>query len=112
MNKHHPHNDIIEKKLQQLPSSDAEALWNDMHSILDKKMPQKKERRRFLIWFLISKPFLLLTAGFIIGIGSSLFFLSTKKNPITTITKLPDSPQPDKSNEDDKTKDSQTEKEM
>jgi hypothetical protein len=54
MNKHHTYKNIIERKLEQLPAADAELLWNDMHSILDKKMPQKKERRRFIIWFLSS----------------------------------------------------------
>ena len=104
MNKPHPHNDIIERKLEQLPVANADSLWNDMHVILDKKMPQKKEKRRFIAWFLISKPFLLLTAGFIIGTGSSLFFLSTKKNTTVTVSTLPDSPQAVRVNEDGQTK--------
>lgn len=99
MNKHHPPNDMIEKKLGQLPGADTDGLWNDMRSILDKKMPQKKTRRRFISWFLISKPFLLLITGFIIGIGASLFFLSRNDNSIATKT-LSDTPQTSKIIED------------
>lgn len=98
MNKRHPYNSIIEKKLEQLPAADADMLWDQMHSILDKKMPQKKERRRFMLWFLISKPFLLLTTGFIIGIGASLFFLSRQNasKPVSVIHDLPSSAVNDK----------------
>src|SRR6185295_4201308 len=94
MNKHHPYKNIIESKLEQLPAADADLLWNDMHSILDKNMPQKKERRPFILWFLSSNSFLLLTIGLFVIIGSSLFFLSTKER--TTIEKLPSSQQPNK----------------
>ena len=106
MNKPHPHNDIIEKKLEQLPVANAESLWNDMHLILDKKMPQKKERRRFIAWFLISKPFLLLTIGFIIGTGSTLFYLSRKDYNTTSVKTLPDTPQSNGTIEDGSTNNS------
>jgi hypothetical protein len=93
MNKHHPYNNIIERKLEQLPPVNADHLWNDMHGILDKKMPQKKERRRFIVWwFLTGKGLLLLTVGVLTITGSSLFFLSRKESSTVTI-KLPDSPQ-------------------
>ena len=100
MNKHHHYKNIIERKLEQLPAADADLLWNDMHSILDKKMPQKKERRRFIVWFLSSKGVLLLTIGLFVITGSSLFFLSTKENSAVTIKKLPSSQQPNKLIED------------
>ena len=80
MNKHHPYKNIIERKLEQLPAADVDLLWNDMHSILDKKMPQKKERRRFILWFLNSNGFLLLTGGLFVITVSTLFFLSAKEN--------------------------------
>ena len=80
MNKHHPYKNIIERKLEQLPAADVDLLWNDMHSILDKKMPQKKERRRFILWFLSSNGFLLLTGGLFVIAVSTLFFLSAKEN--------------------------------
>ena len=94
MNKHHSYKNIIESKLEQLPAADADLLWNDMHSILDKEMPQKKERRRFIIWFLSDKGLLLLTIGLLAITGSSLFFLSTKES--TTIKKLHSAQQPNK----------------
>ena len=111
MNKHHPYKNIIEKKLEQLPAVDADLLWNDMHSILDKKMPQKKERRRFIVWFLSSKGLLLLTIGLLVITGSSLFFLSTKESSAVTIKKLPSSQQPNKLIEDGLAKVSQEPKE-
>jgi hypothetical protein len=100
MNKHHPYKNIIERKLEQLPAADADNLWNDMHSILDKEMPQKKERRRFIIWFVSNKGLLLLTIGLFVITGSSLFFLSTKESSAVTIKKLPSSQQPNKLIED------------
>ena len=64
MNKRLPHYDIIERKLEQLPSADADHLWNDMHRILDEKMPQKKERRRFIMWWFLSGKGLLWLCSF------------------------------------------------
>jgi hypothetical protein len=91
MNKRPPYNDIIERKLGQLPLADADHLWNDMHSILDEKMPQKKERRRFIVWLFSGKGLLLLTVVFLTMIGSSLFFLSAKENSVISIKKSPTS---------------------
>ncbi len=99
MNKHHTYKNIIERKLEQLPAADTDLLWNEMHSILDKKMPQKKERRRFIIWFLSTNGVLLLTIGLFVT-GSSLFFLSKKENSVVTIKKLPSSQQSNKLIED------------
>jgi len=79
----HPQNQVIERKLEQLPSLDAEFLWNDMHSILDKEMPQKKERRPFIAWLLTGKSlFLLSIASIIMVTGISLFYLSNKQSSI------------------------------
>ena len=100
MNKHHPYNNIIEKKLEQLADADAGFLWNDMHSILDKKMPQQKERRRFILWFLSSEGFLLLSVGLFFITVSSLFFLSTKESSTATSKELRSSQQPNKLIED------------
>ena len=111
MNKHHRYKNIIERKLEQLPAADADLLWNDMHSILDKEMPQKKERRRFIVWFLSNKGLLLLTIGLFVITGSSLFFLSTKESSAITIKKLPSSQQPNKLIEDGLAKVSQEPKE-
>ena len=100
MNKHHLYKNIIERKLEQLPAADADLLWNDMHSILDKKMPQKKERRRFIWWFLSDKGFLFLALGLFVITASSLFFLFTKESPVISIKKIPDSQQSNKIIED------------
>ena len=101
MNKRHLNNDIIERKLEQLPSADADHLWNEMHAILDEKMPQKKERRRFIAWwFLIGKGLLMLSFVVFIITGSSLYFLSKKEISAVALKKLPVSPQPDKLIED------------
>jgi len=111
MNKHHPYNNIIEKKLGQLPDADSDHLWNDMHAILDKKMPQKKEKRRFIAWLFNDQGLLLLTTVSMIIAVSSLFFLSTQENPTDTIKKTAALPQPDKLIEDDATKGSDASKE-
>ena len=111
MNKHHPYKNIIERKLEQLPAADADNLWNDMHSILDKEMPQRKERRRFIVWFVSNKGLLLLTIGLFVITGSSLFFLSTKESSAVAIKKLAVSQQPNKISEDRLAKISQETKE-
>ena len=101
MNKHHSHNNIIERKLEQLSPVDADHLWNDMHSILDKKMPQKKERRRFIVWwFLSGRGLLLLSVVVFISTGSSLYFLSAKETSAVPAEKLHVSSQSDKLIED------------
>ena len=112
MTKHHPHNNIIERKLEQLPHANADHLWIDMHSILDKKMPQKKERRPFIVWWFLShRGLLLMTFVFLLITGSSLFFLSTKEGSTITNKKLPGSQHPNKFIKDGLTKISQEPKE-
>ena len=97
MNKRHPYNSIIERKLEQLPIADTGLLWNDMHSILDKKMPQKKERRRFVAWFLSSQGVLVLTIVFLVVTDASLFFLSRGGvNSPVSIDKMPGAPNSNK----------------
>ena len=54
MSNHHPHNDILESKLRQLPGADANHLWNGMQAILDKQMPEKKKRPG-IFWWLFTK---------------------------------------------------------
>ena len=97
MNKRHPYNNIIERKLEQLPAANADLLWIDMHSILDKKMPQKKGRRRFIAWWSFTGRglFMLMFVSLMIT-GSSLFFLAPKKSDTVAIKKLPGSQRPDK----------------
>lgn len=85
MKKRHPNGHIIEDKLNQLPAMDVDHLWNDMHAILDKKMPPKK-RRRFIAGYIRDKDVLLLIA-LMIGV-SALIVLSPKKDPGLTTKKI------------------------
>ena len=85
MNKRHPFNSIIEKKLEQLPVAGADQLWNDMHSILDKKMPQKKERRRFIWWFFNGRGLVVVFALALLTTGSFLYFAAADKTVDITI---------------------------
>ncbi len=70
----------INKKIQEGENRDhqhiPEAAWNDMESLLDKHLPLKKKRRRFVFWLL---PALLLT-----GLGTVYLIQKTKK-PDTVI---------------------------
>lgn len=100
MNKHHPYNNIIERKLEQLPAANADHLWNDMHSILDKAMPEKKERRRFIFWFLNGKGLFMMSFALLIIVASSLYFVSEKQKPVIANNQLPVSSQRDKSTGD------------
>src|SRR5260370_41787165 len=95
--KRRPYNHVVERKLEQLPGMDTDHLWNGMHVILDKKMPQKKERRRFIAWLLTAKGLFLLGLASLVTItGLSLFVLSTKENSTVSIHKS-HSPQAGKS---------------
>ena len=78
MKKRRPDSSIIERKLEQLPLADVDHLWNDMHMILDEKMPQKKERRRVIGWLASREGLLLLNVLFFLA-ASTLFFLSTRQ---------------------------------
>jgi hypothetical protein len=88
--KRRPYSHVVERKLEQLPGVDADHLWNDMHAILDKKMPQKKERRRFIAWLLTGKSLFLLGLASVVTLtGFSLFFLSAKENASVAIDNPP-----------------------
>ena len=110
MNKRHPYNNIVEGKLRQLPGADADHLWKDMHAILDKNMPQKKERRRVIAWLFNDKGLLFLATASIIIAVSSLFFLSPKENSTDSIKKIV-TVSPDKFIEDEAAKTSEASKE-
>lgn len=87
MDKQHPYNNSIENKLAQLPDADAEQLWDGMQTILDKKMPQQKERRRFLGWLITNKTLLALSAASIIT-ACCLVFVYTSPAKTTTDNNL------------------------
>lgn len=76
-----PYNHVLERRLEELPGVDADHLWNGMHAILDKKMPEKKERRRFIAWILNDRGlFVLGVALLVTATGFFLYFLSPNKN--------------------------------
>ena len=70
----------INKKIQEGENRDhqhlPEAAWNGMESLLDKHLPLKKKRRRFVLWLL---PTLLLT-----GLGT-VYLLQKTRKPDTVI---------------------------
>jgi hypothetical protein len=99
MNKHHSYRDIVESKLAQLPTADADLLWNDMHAILDKEMPQKKERRRFIAWFLSGKGLVMMSFGSLIITSAALFFSSANENTQVLAEKIHGSRQTHQINE-------------
>jgi len=81
---------------------DADHLWEGMHSILDKKMPEKKEKRRFILWFLNDRGlFSLGIATLITAAGFCLYFLSPNRTSSTELStnKLPGSLQQNKTKE-------------
>ena len=97
-----PYDPVLERKLEQLPGVDADHLWDGMHAILDKKMPQKRERRRFIVWFLNdSGLFLVGIAALITAAGFCLFFLSPNKTSsiANSTNKISHLPQQNKSND-------------
>ena len=70
MEKFHPYNKIIESKLEQLPGAGTDQLWNGMHAILDKKMPQEKNRPKVFGWLSWGKGLMMLGMTSVLGICS------------------------------------------
>ena len=97
-----PYNTNLERKLEQLPGVDADHLWDDMHSILDRKMPEKREKRRFILWFLSDRGLFSLGITLLItATAFCLFYLSPNRNSSTDTSnnELPNSVQQNKANE-------------
>lgn len=86
MEKRRPYNKLIEDKLGHLPGADADRLWEGMHALLDKEMPQKEDRRRILGWMRTSKGFMMLAACLLPICYLALHSLTTSK---TTHPQLP-----------------------
>ena len=55
MYKHHSYNNLVERKLQQLPAADTDGLWSNMEAILNQQMPQKKRRPGLWGWLFTHK---------------------------------------------------------
>jgi hypothetical protein len=97
MNKGHHYNHLVERKLGELAGADTDQLWNVMRTILDQKMPEKKERRRFIPWLVNDKSVLLVGAASLITISAfSVFFLSIRQNSTRNLPALSHSIQDDK----------------
>jgi hypothetical protein len=97
-----PYNTNLESKLEQLPGVDADHLWDDMHSILDKKMPEKRQKRRFIVWFLNDRGLFFVGITLLItATAFCLFLLSPNRNSSADIStnKRPNSVEPNKANE-------------
>jgi hypothetical protein len=82
MDKQYPYNNIIENKLQHLPGADADQLWAGMQAILEKKMPQKKERPGFFGWFATGKGLLLIGSAAVLTVCYFFFIHSSSKGSI------------------------------
>ena len=80
MYKHHPYKNIVERKLEQLPAPDTDALWSSMEGILDKHMPQKKRRGGLFAWLFTQKAWMLAGISTLVLAGFSLVYLSGKNH--------------------------------
>jgi hypothetical protein len=80
MYKHHPYKNIVERKLEQLPAPDTDALWSSMGGILDKHLPQKKRRGGLLAWLFTQKTWMLAGVSTLVLAGFSLVYLSNKNH--------------------------------
>jgi hypothetical protein len=93
MYKHHPYKNIVERKLEQLPAPDTDALWNSMEGILDKHLPQKKRRRGVFGWLFTHKAWMLAGISVLSLAGLALVYTSNS-NKTTALTKT-ETTQPD-----------------
>jgi hypothetical protein len=74
MENYRPYNNIIESKLQQLPQADVGNLWDGMHTMLDKTMPQRDKKRRFLVWLFSGKSLLICSSITMLSIAACIYF--------------------------------------
>jgi hypothetical protein len=86
MYKHHSYNNLVEKKLTQLPAPDAEGLWSGMEAILDKQLPQKKRKPRLIGWLFAHKAWVLATLFVGAAAASTLVYLPGDDNPAVVHT--------------------------
>jgi hypothetical protein len=72
MNRQHTYEQIIGRKLNRLTPPDVAGLWDIMESILDREMPQQKEKKRPAAWWFNAN--LLAAAGLLVAVGSVYTF--------------------------------------
>ena len=86
MYKHHSYNNLVEKKLTQLPAPDAEGLWSGMEAILDKQLPQKKRRPCLLGWLFAHKAWLVASLFVGAAAASTLVYWPGADSPVAQRT--------------------------
>lgn len=84
MYKHHSYNNLVEKKLAELPATDAEGLWGSMEAILDKQLPQKKRRPGFIAWLFTHKVWIVATLLVGVAGASTLVYVGGDDRPVQT----------------------------
>jgi hypothetical protein len=92
MDKHQSYNNLVEKKLAQLPATDAEGLWSSMEAILDEQMPQKKRRPGLWGWLFAHKAWMLATLLAVSAAGASLVYFGGDERSVAQHAPL--SPKP------------------
>ena len=81
MDKHHSYNNLVERKLQQLPAPDTDGLWSNMEAILDQQLPPKKRRPGLLGWLFANKAWMVATLVVGTAAGTTLVYTSGDKSP-------------------------------
>lgn len=81
MYKHHSYNNVVERKLQQLPAADTDGLWSSMEAVLDQQMPQKKRRPGLLGWLFAHKAWMVATLVVGTAAGTTLVYFSGGNRP-------------------------------
>lgn len=76
MYKHHSYNNVVERKLQQLPPADTDGLWSNMEAILDQQLPQKKRRPGLMGWLFANKAWMVATLVVGTAAGTTLVYTS------------------------------------
>ncbi len=83
MKRNFTYEQIISKKLNGLTPPHVTGLWDNMEAILDREMPQQKEKKRPVAWWRNAN--LLVAAGLFVAVGS-MYTLSqvAGKEPVKT----------------------------
>ncbi|HEY1113043.1 MAG TPA: hypothetical protein VGE66_05760 [Chitinophagaceae bacterium] len=89
MYKHHSYNNLVERKLQQLPAADTDGLWSNMEAILDQQMPQKKRRPGLWGWLFAHKAWMVATLVVGTAAGTTLVYVSGGSSPAAQQATLP-----------------------
>jgi hypothetical protein len=72
MKRNYTYEQLIGRKLNGLTAPDVAGLWDNMEAILDREMPQQKEKKRPAAWWFNAN--LLVAAGLLVAVGSVYTF--------------------------------------